>query len=154
MFLYRFRKLSLLVDDAKLLHDLRRHLRHHILDIDIVANRFLELSVANDQITFDKVVKVLREHNIELDRGLLSRWIKYSRGSASATCSIDKLTDILRRAVDPLLEQLELEDRVVQFLHYRKIVFISLEVWFSEFGNHIQDSESIIYINVKIVNHY
>ena len=92
-----------------MLHDLRRHLRHHILDIDIVANRFLELSVANDQITFDKVVKVLREHNIELDRGLLSRWIKYSRGSASATCSIDKLTDILRRAADPLLEQLELE---------------------------------------------
>ena len=109
------RKLSLLVEDAKLLHDLRRHLRNHILDIDIVANRFLELSVANDQITFDKVVKVLREHNIELDRGLLSRWIKYSRGSASATCSIDKLTDILRRAADPLLEQLELEDRVVQF---------------------------------------
>ena len=93
-----------------MLHDLRCHLRHHILDIDIVANRFLELSVANDQITFDKVVKVLREHNIELDRGLLSRWIKYSRGSASATCSIDKLTDILRRAADPLLEQLELED--------------------------------------------
>ena len=103
------RKLSLLVEDAKLLNDLRRHLRNHILDIDIVANRFLELSVANDQITFDKVVKVLREHNIELDRGLLSRWIKYSRGSASATCSIDKLTDILRRAADPLLEQLELE---------------------------------------------
>ena len=93
-----------------MLHDLRCHLRNHILDIDIVANRFLELSVANDQITFDKVVKVLREHNIELDRGLLSRWIKYSRGSASATCSIDKLTDILRRAADPLLEQLELED--------------------------------------------
>ena len=106
---YCSRKLSLLVEDAKLLHDLRRHLRNHILDIDIVANRFLELSVANDQITFDKVVKVLREHNIELDRGVLSRWIKYSRGSASATCSIDKLTDILRRAADPLLEQLELE---------------------------------------------
>lgn len=103
----------MLVEDAKLINDLRNNLRHQILDIDVVANRFMELSVTNDQITFDQVVKVLRENNIEFDRNLLSRWIKHSRTSSSVTCSIDKLTDALRRAVDPILE-LEEEHNVVQ----------------------------------------
>ena len=94
----------MLVEDAKLINDLRNNLRHQILDIDMVANRFMELSVTNDQITFDQVVKVLRENNIEFDRNLLSRWIKHSRTSSSVTCSIDRLTDALRRAVDPILE--------------------------------------------------
>ena len=94
----------MLVEDAKLINDLRNNLRHQIIDIDVVANRFMELSVTNDQITFDQVVKVLRENNIEFDRNLLSRWIKHSRTCSSVTCSIDKLTDALRRAVDPILE--------------------------------------------------
>ena len=94
----------MLVEDAKLINDLRNSLRHQILDIDVVANRFMELSVTNDQITFDQVVKVLRENNVEFDRNLLSRWIKHSRTSSSVTCSIDNLTDMLRRAVDPVLE--------------------------------------------------
>ena len=70
----------------------------------MVANRFMELSVTNDQITFDQVVKVMRENNIEFDRNLLSRWIKHSRTSSSVTCSIDRLTDALRRALDSILE--------------------------------------------------
>ena len=94
----------MLVEDAKLINDLRNNLRHQILDIDMVANRFMELSVTNDQITFDQVVKVLRENNIEFDRNLLSRWIKHSRTSSNSMCSIDKLTDILRRAIDPIFD--------------------------------------------------
>ena len=101
---YFLRKFAMLVEDAKLINDLRNSLRHQILDIDVVANRFMELSVTNDQITFDQVVKVLRENNVEFDRNLLSRWIKHSRTSSSVTCSIDNLTDMLRRAVDPVLE--------------------------------------------------
>ena len=95
----------MLVEDAKLLNDLQNNLKNEILDIDVVANRFIELSSADDQITFDKVVQVLKENNIEFDRNLLSRWIKHSRTSSNSTCSIDKLTDILHRAVDPIFDE-------------------------------------------------
>ena len=92
----------MLVEDAKLLNDLKQVFKNKVLDIDIFANRCIELSVVNDQITFDKIIQVLNENNIEFDRNLLSRWIKYSRTSSNHSCSIDKLTSILRRATDPL----------------------------------------------------
>ena len=103
--IYIFRKqFSVLVEDARLLNDLQQSLKNKVLDIDVLSNRFLELSYKDDQITFDKVAQVMRENKLEFDGNLLSRWIKYSRTSARNTCSIDRLTSILRRATDPFRE--------------------------------------------------
>ena len=65
------RELSLLVEDAKLLNDLRQFLKHRILDVDVFANRCLELTNSHDQISFEKIIQILNENNLQLDRNIL-----------------------------------------------------------------------------------
>lgn len=117
-------------ENARLCNDLQHDLRNQIVDVDVVANRFRELSFNNDQITFDKVVKVVRENNLEFDSNLLSRWIKYSRTSYKNTCSIDRLVDILRRAINPFstLDNRDLSDEDIFEDHNQKILLHSSQM--------------------------
>ena len=52
----------------------------------------------------EAAVRVLQDHNVNINRGLLGRWINYSKTVSHSSCSIQKMMDILRTALEPSLE--------------------------------------------------
>ena len=59
-----------------------------------------------------EAVRVLQDHDININRGLLGRWINYSKTVSNSSCSIQKMMNILRTAVEPCLEPEDVEPRV------------------------------------------
>ena len=97
------RELNTLVEEAKLVHDLRRSLGKQIVDVDIVTNMMKTLdNTGEDQLTFDQVESVLDNVNIKLDKMVMTRWMKASRTAAVSSCSITRLVQILHKAANPV----------------------------------------------------
>ena len=64
------------------------------------------------EVSVEEAVRVLQYHNININRGLLGRWINYSKTVSNSSCSIQKMMNILRTAVEPSLEPEEPQPRV------------------------------------------
>ena len=95
--------MNTLVEEAKLVHDLRRSLGKQIIDVDITANMMKNLDrTAEDQLTFDQVESVLDTVNIKLDKMVMTRWMKAARTAAVSSCSITRLVQILHKAANPV----------------------------------------------------
>ena len=57
----------------------------------------------------------MQDHNISVSRGLLGRWINFSKTvSNSSSCSVQKMMNILRTALEPSLEPEEPEPREME----------------------------------------
>ena len=98
-----FRKFNAVIEDAKLVYDLRQSLGKQIVDMDILANTMKELDkTGDDQITFDQVESVLRTVNIQLDKMVMTRWMTAARTSGVTSCSTAKLVIILHKAANPV----------------------------------------------------
>ena len=101
---YCYREFNIVVDEAKLVHDLRRGLGRQIVDVDIIANAMKEADISGDgQLTSGQVEDVLTETNIKIDRTVLKRWMKFARQNGLTTISIAKLLHLLQRSVNPML---------------------------------------------------
>ena len=101
---YCYREFNIVVDEAKLVHDLRRGLGRQIVDVDIIANAMKEADVSGDgQLTSEQVEDVLTETNIKIDRTVLKRWMNFARQNGLTTISIAKLLHLLQRSVNPML---------------------------------------------------
>ena len=98
-----FREFHAIVDDAKLVYDLRRTLGKQVVDVDILATTMKELDkTGDDQITFDQVESVLRTLCIQLDKMVMTRWMKAARTAGPTFCSIARLVNLLSKAANPV----------------------------------------------------
>ena len=104
--------LAMMVEDASLVRNLQDSLARQIIDIDLLANDMMEVAVGPDQVRVEEAVRVLQEHNVNLNRGLLGRMINYSKTFSNSSCSIQKMMKILRTALEPCLEPEDPEPRV------------------------------------------
>ena len=56
----------------------------------------------------------LQGHNINISRGLLGRWLNYSKTVSNSSCSVQKMMNILRTALEPMLDPEEPEPRLME----------------------------------------
>ena len=92
----------MLVNEAKLVHDIRHSLGKQIIDVDVIANTMNDFDMENEeQITFKQVESVLEDLDIKMDKLVLERWMNASR-TIGTYCSISRLVQILHKAVNPV----------------------------------------------------
>ena len=92
----------MLVNEAKLVHDIRQSLGRQIIDVDVIANTLNDLDTDNeDQISFKKVESVLKSVNINIDKAVMDRWMNAAR-TIGSSCAISRLIQILHKAANPV----------------------------------------------------
>ena len=95
--------MNTLVEEAKLVYDLRHSLGKQIVDVDITANMMKTLDKSGeDQLTFDQVESVLDTVHVKLDKMIMTRWMKAARTAAVSSCSITSLVQMLHKAAYPV----------------------------------------------------
>ena len=73
------------VDETELLYNLQKTLGKQIIDVDMLENAIRELDKkGDDQITFSQVESVLHKTSIQVDKMVLTNWMKTSRTTGVA----------------------------------------------------------------------
>ena len=91
------------VDEAELVYDLQKTLGKQIIDVDMLENTMRELDKkGDDQITFAQVESVLHKYSLNVDKMVLTRWMKAARTTGVSSCSILKFIQMLRAATNPI----------------------------------------------------
>ena len=89
--------------EAELVYDLQKGLSKQIIDVDMLENIMRELDKkGNDQITFSQVESVIHNSCIQVDKMVLTNWMKAARTTGVSSCSILKFIWMLQAATSSI----------------------------------------------------